>query len=291
MTQPRDPETIISMWLEDGPIDLPAETRRAIEVGLRTQSRVRRMAFPGGITMLPLTRLATAAAILVAVGAVSLVLFSNRNNVVGGPAAAPSVSAPPATAQASAAPSSTAGPSPSASPSMTLLDTTGWASYVSDRYGFSIARPSGWTVEPATRNWTFANDLAAWENLEATEHFNNAAGSVGVSAWSSQVARGTTVEAFIDAYCQGLKAPSCSGLTNRAVNVETKDGHAGLGLFVSDFDTMTFFLDGRTIYVVGVWRDETDPTVQPYGGARRLLQSIVSTMTLKAPAQESPAAS
>ena len=36
MTGPRDPDAIIATWLEDGPIDLPEETRRAIVVGLRT---------------------------------------------------------------------------------------------------------------------------------------------------------------------------------------------------------------------------------------------------------------
>jgi hypothetical protein len=108
MNQRRDPETIISMWLEDGPIELPVETRRAIEVGLRTQSRARRVRFLGGITMLPLTRLATAAAILVAVGAVSLLLFSNRNN--GSVGVVPSASAP--SLMPSLTPS--ASPSPSA---------------------------------------------------------------------------------------------------------------------------------------------------------------------------------
>ena len=31
MTGPRDPDAIIANWLEDGPIDLPEETRRAIQ--------------------------------------------------------------------------------------------------------------------------------------------------------------------------------------------------------------------------------------------------------------------
>jgi hypothetical protein len=164
--------------------------------------------------------------------------------------------------------------------------------FVSNRYGLTIGRPVDWTVKPATRNWTFKNDLAAWQHLETTEHFNNADGSVGVSAWSSTIAPGTTVAAYIDSYCRGLNASTCAGLANRAVNVATGDGHQGLGLFVSDFDTMTFFLNGQTMYVVGVWRSESDPSVAPYGGARRLLESIVSTMTFQTPVpQGSPGAS
>jgi hypothetical protein len=117
MTQSRDPETLISMWLEDGPIELPDETRRAIAVGLRTQSRVRRWAFPGGITMTPLTRVATAAAILVAVGAVSLLLVSNRNTTSVGGVAPPSASSLAPTS----APSVIASLAPSASPSSSAV--------------------------------------------------------------------------------------------------------------------------------------------------------------------------
>jgi hypothetical protein len=87
MTQPRDPDAIIATWLDDGPIDLPEETRRAIVVGLRTQPRARPMAILGGLPVNPLTRFVAAAAIVLAVGGLSIFVLSNRS---GGPGTAPS---------------------------------------------------------------------------------------------------------------------------------------------------------------------------------------------------------
>ena len=34
----RDPEAVIAAWLDDGPVELPADTRQAIAVGIRTAS-------------------------------------------------------------------------------------------------------------------------------------------------------------------------------------------------------------------------------------------------------------
>ena len=41
MTTPRDPDAVIGAWLDDGPGALPAETRQAITVGIRTVTRRR----------------------------------------------------------------------------------------------------------------------------------------------------------------------------------------------------------------------------------------------------------
>jgi RNA polymerase sigma-70 factor (ECF subfamily) len=108
------------------------------------------------------------------------------------------------------------------------------------------------------------------------------AGLVGVSAWSTTVAPGTTVESWMEAYCAGQNAGPCTGIQDDAVDVETRDQHPGRLVFGPDTDTMAFILDGQTMYVVAVWRGETDPAVQPYGGARALLEAFLSTMTLPA---------
>src|SRR5436190_13715034 len=134
MNQRRDPDAIIAMWLEDGPIALPDETRRAISVGLRTQPRARQMAILRGLPiMIPITRLATAAAIVLAVGAVSILALSNRGGGPGG-VASPSV-APSSSAVVSTMPS----PSVTASPAP--LSTAGWIPFASTRYGYAIAYP------------------------------------------------------------------------------------------------------------------------------------------------------
>ena len=84
MNQPRDPDAIIATWLDDGPIELPDETRRAISVGLRTQPRLRRVAILGGSSMSPINRLAAAAVIVLAVGGLSIFVLANRGGDSGG---------------------------------------------------------------------------------------------------------------------------------------------------------------------------------------------------------------
>src|SRR5262249_20332301 len=126
MNASRDVDSIIATWLEDGPTELPAETRRAITVGIRTQPRIPRTAFPGGIVMSSFTRLATAAGVILLVGGLSVFLLSNRNNGVGSPApsAAPSVapsaapSSTPAAVVASPSVAASAGSAASASPAV-----------------------------------------------------------------------------------------------------------------------------------------------------------------------------
>ena len=221
--------------------------------------------------------LAAATVVVLAVGG-SVLFFSNRSSGPGG--------VPPASVAPSASPSPSAMAEPSPTPE--LMDTTGWVSYSSERYGLTIARPGDWADHPAQRDWAFPDDAKAWEHLEATEVFANDTETVGVSAWSSTVAPGTTVEAWMQEYCVVLGASGCASTADLAVDVETADGHPGL-LQMSG-DTMAFFLDGETMYVVAVWREDTDPTVQPYGGARRLLKSFISTLTLEAPSS-SPAPS
>ena len=100
MNGQRHVDTIIATWLDDGPVDLPIETRRAISVGLRTQPRARRMAFLGGFSMAPLPRVALATVVVLAVGAGSIFVISNRSSGPGGvpsPSVAPSASASPST--------------------------------------------------------------------------------------------------------------------------------------------------------------------------------------------------
>lgn len=77
MTTPRDPDAILSAWLEEGPDQLPDATRRAIAVSTRTTRQTRHaMRVPWRINpMSSLARLALAAAVIVAVmgGALYLV--------------------------------------------------------------------------------------------------------------------------------------------------------------------------------------------------------------------------
>ena len=174
-------------------------------------------------------------------------------------------------------PSLVVSPSPAPTPSPNPLGTSTWTTYVSERYGFSIAHPADWTEEPADHDWTLAKD-AVWPNT-ATEHFTLSIENqgIGVSAWSVAVDSGTSVDSWLQAYCPKSTGP-CTGIQDRAV-AATLDGHGG-SLVRFDGDVQAFFLvDGR-IYAIACWRAEEDPSVIKYSGTRRLVEAFLSTMRL-----------
>jgi hypothetical protein len=79
---------------------------------------------------------------------------------------------------------------------------------------------------------------------------------------------GTTIEAWIEAYC----APPCAGMLDRAV-ATSMDGHAGLLVpSPATDDTQAFFLVDDRMYVVAAWQGEF----------RLLLEAFLSTMRLLA---------
>ncbi|HZM74064.1 MAG TPA: hypothetical protein VFC71_11885 [Candidatus Polarisedimenticolia bacterium] len=105
MTIERDPETIVSAWLDEGPTDLPDVTRRAIAAALPTTTQRRRSVWaPWRInTMTPFAR--TATAVLIAAVAIGGAIY-----VLG-----PSVGTLSPTPTPSASPESTSTSSPAAS--------------------------------------------------------------------------------------------------------------------------------------------------------------------------------
>ena len=259
-------ERAVRDWLDDGSDRTPRPAIDAVLLAVKTTRQERDLRIPRRFTQMPTyIRLVAGIAIAAVVG-FGVLLYSNREPGVGGQ---PTPTPPPTAV-------------PTASPTASLLDTSGWVPYTSERYGFTIAHPDDWSEDPASRAWNFESDVQAWAHLESTDHFNDAEGLVGLSAWSTAVAPGTTVESWMEAYCAGQNAGPCTGIQDGAVDVETRDQHAGRLVFGPDTDTMAFILDGQTMYVVAVWRGETDPAVQSYGGARALLEGFLSTLTLPA---------
>jgi hypothetical protein len=115
-------------------------------------------------------------------------------------------------------------------------------SYVSARYGFSIGHAADWSEHPADHAWTFATDAAdtsspasftAWERSLAPDS------TIAISAWSVAITPGTTVGAWLQAYCPIAENTSpCATIQDRAVAV-TVDGHVGL-LVPCNEDTQGF---------------------------------------------------
>ncbi len=278
MTTPRDPDSIVAAWLDEGPTRLPEGTRRAILVSTRTSQQKRhRMWVPWRTSsMNPLARVAVAATavVIVVVGVVGLNPFG------AGPGAG---SAPSPTPTATTAPVS---PTPTSQPSPSPLDISTWVTYTSARYGFSIGHPTDWTERPADHDWTFAADTD-WLTT-ASEGFRAPAQTILVTAWSVSVAPGTSIEKWLQAYCPKNTTPCAR--QDRAV-VVTVDGYPGILVPFKD-DTQAFILIDDRMYVVAVWEPDSDPRTAPYGGARRLLEAYVSTLHLlpggPAPASSAP---
>ena len=277
MTRSDEPlfEPRIADWLEDDPYTAPDQALDVVLAAFPSikQRRAWRVPWrvPGMTTPLRLG-LTAAAAVAVAIGGIYVLNRGSSGPNVGGQPA-PTLSAAPST-------------SPAASPSADPLDTATWSTYVSSRYGFSIGRPGDWTERPATRDWTLETDATDWTS-PAQESFISAAGDVRVSAWSLAVEPGTSVEAWIQAYCEAAADPAadCAAIVAGAIPifVEERDRHPGLLQTSPAWDMHAFVLNGDRMHVVAIWRLESDPTVAPYGGARRLLESFLSTMVVGAP--------
>lgn len=133
---PGDPDTILAAWLEEGPAQLPESTRRAIAVGLRSTRQNRRVLDvpwrPNAMN--PFARLAIAAAVIVIVAGGALYLFTPGNQGVGGP---PTADPSPSAVVPSAG--------PSVPPSASTTTPVAWETFTSDRFGYRIEVPSGWT--------------------------------------------------------------------------------------------------------------------------------------------------
>jgi hypothetical protein len=143
MTIPRDPDSIVATWLEEGPTELPEATRRAIAVATRSARQNRRaISVPWRTNpMNALARLAiSAAGIVLAAGGV-IMLLSPGNQGVGGPT------------PAATSPRTTSNPTTS-TPAASILPGPVGGLFSSPRYGFIVDRPAGIQVTPSEEDWS-----------------------------------------------------------------------------------------------------------------------------------------
>lgn len=203
------------------------------------------------------------------IAAVGVLLLADANSDV----AAPSTTAVPST---------TVAPPTTASPAEPPIDTTDWATYQSERYGFSIGYPSDWIVTPAEHDWTLAGD--AGEIMSSGEEAFILLNEIRVSAWSVPLDPGMTletpadVEAWVEQYCEAAEFDCERDGDQVPLCLEAPDCHPGL-LVPFRQGVHAFVADGTDrVLVVAIWRVDSDPSVRPYGGARRLLEAFLSTM-------------
>jgi hypothetical protein len=152
MSQPRDPDAIIAMWLENGPTDLPDATRRAIATAVPTTSQVRRSRFVSRrlFELTGLGRVAAMAVVAVAVATSALAVFGS----LARPGATPS----PATQR-----SASGAPSPGTS--------IGTVTFASRQYGYEVIMPATWNATSATEAWSGDGDGIEQANPDYVDAF------------------------------------------------------------------------------------------------------------------------
>jgi hypothetical protein len=173
------------------------------------------------------------------------------------------------------------------------LRVTDWLLHESERYGYLVGYPPGWTVRPAERGWTYEAD-AADRSSPATEDLIAPDGDVRVSVWS--VPLETVPEQWgwvppadfvpwIESYCGATGHAPCTGILERAVPLclERWDCHPGL-MVPFDDAVQAFFSAGLyeqdQMVVMSVWGNATDPAIARYGGREALLEAFLSVMAV-----------
>ena len=273
MNRPIDAERILGEFLAPSEEQLPDRVFEAafFEIATVPQRRTIRLPFP--FSPRPATLRIVGVLALIAIAGLGAAIVMTGRDVQ--PTVAPTES-----------------PALTPGPPVGPLNTLGWQAYTSERYGFELLRAPDWTERPSDHLYVYPDD-AGPDKVETSgaEAFASefADGSRAlVTAWSFPVPPETTLSSLLDEYCPVNTNP-CDDLEARSAPVDTDDGRPG-ALVAFEANTQAFFLDEDRAYVVAVWRSEDDPSVAQYGGARRLLEGVVSTMSLlsEGPASEDP---
>ena len=281
MKNDRDFERVAAEWLDAGSDTTPPHVIDAILLAVRTTPQERDIRIPWrNLSMRNRLYAVSLIAVLAFVGIATYYAFNPRPNVGSQSTPTPSIE-------------ETQAPSPTTVPNDSRIDTTGWTTYQSDRYGFAIGHPPDWTVSPAETDWVLESDADDWLST-GHENFVSPDGRVRVSAWSvaldpdrpmwvdSQIESWANVEAWVEDYCEAAANEPCNGIADRAVPLclERRDCHPGVLVSFRE-DIQAFFTNGSPgapMIVVAIWRPVSDPSAASYGGSRQLLEAFLSTM-------------
>lgn len=261
MTSRSDIERELDRYLAQGAEQVPD---RVIDAALDQVDQIpqrRALRMPWRSNEMPMfLKLAFAGAAVVAVVVVGS-MFLNRGptaNVGGSPVTTPSASV--------AAPASAA-PEPSVAPALT--DTSNWAPFTSQRYGYEIAHPPAWTATPSVRDWVFDTDRLEFRS-EAADSFIDptAQYQIRFTAFAVDVPPGTSEDEWITAYYEGSRGDGipCDALIKELQPIAvTVDGHEGR-MWINDgcSDAQAFiFRDGRA-HVFAVWRADQEALLEAF---------------------------
>jgi hypothetical protein len=268
MKTDRDFERIAKAWLAGGPTDLPDRVLDAVIDEIHLTRQRRRERAPWRLpTMTTPARLAGAAVIgVLLIGGV--LILARPDAHVAGPSPAPSASA----AASAAASTGTASASPIAIPA---LDAT----FTSERYGFSVRYPTGWTYVQATVPW--APGAATLWGDPALDVIRGS--DIRLVAASQPLVQGQTADDWYRAYCTSGAVTGCAtaptGWTH--VTIDRQSGYVDLDGLVASGGTM---VPGGRIY---------DAIVVSHGRAyaftmdgnldRGVFNAILATIQLRPP--------
>ncbi|MEO8273794.1 MAG: hypothetical protein ABI620_06985 [Chloroflexota bacterium] len=288
MTTNTDFDRDAAAWLAEGPNELADRVLDAALAEVHLTSQRRRWSMPWRLILMP-TYVRPAAGIAVAaILAVGLISYVNRSPGVGAQATS-TASMVPSPSLSSTPARGTTVPAPTHAP----IDTTGWTTYTSEQYGFTLAHPADWTAHPATRPWTFSRDGEIDPTSNAMDSFVSPDNEVAVSFWTLDAATlsaGTLatidpaadIEAWAEEYCRLTSGAACDTIRGRATPMclEYRDCHPALVVPFGN-EMQAYFTNGagsESVVIAVIWRGELDPKAAPFGGSRLLLEQFLSTI-------------
>ena len=257
MTSRTDVERVLDRYLAEGAEQVPD---RVIDEALDEIDRIpqrRALRVSWRYSFMPAflkPALAGAAVMAVLVVGIMYLTRAPTDSVGGPPMARPSPSASvPTSAPAS----------PSAAPALT--DTSNWVAFTSEQYGYKIAHPPAWTVEPATRDWSLKNDRTDWVGHGVADGFLGVAAGLTtrVTAFAEDVPPGMSEDEWLAAYY--VDAPAGCGPTDDVREISV-DGHPGRFINAdacNDAAQAFVFLDGR-VHVFAVWRENQEALLEAF---------------------------
>ena len=269
MSPPRERSAIVAAWLEEGPTELPESTRRAIAVDVRTTPQSRRSNwFPwrfSAVDRLSLVPLAAVAVIVLAVGGLAVSRIAPEGSNVGGPPPAPSASSSPSPSDA---PSADPAPIPT-----TLTIPPMQQTFFSERYGYTVSYPAGWSSSSAAQTWWPPDWKAGGSPGEPFDVMAVQDETLGLRVASAPLPEGLpNVNDWIDEYLT-FGDPNCVPPRERQESISI-DGAPGRLRDACREIEATVVVDGRVyMFTLFLWNDVVN--------GRELFDAIAATIDLR----------
>ena len=195
MNVQRDSDEILGAWLDEGPLELPSGTQRAILTALPTTPQARRgLLAPWRSRHMNIYARGAAVLVVAIVAIGALALFAGPRGGVGGPSPSP---VPSTLASASPLPSAPVSARP-----LPALDAT----FVSPSYGYRIGYPTGWTVTRGVGPWPPGTERFPGDSISDSIVRPAGGDQVRLSGASIALPSGTTMDQF-RAFASPLSAP------------------------------------------------------------------------------------